>query len=160
LLYPSNFELIIYLILKFGAKPLRKVVSMQYPDYLFHLAIPCHDLDKALHFYVDILDCKLARRYSDRITLNFFENQVVCHLAPDKIDPNPQMYPRHFGITFRQKKDFDAIFERVRNAHVDFFKELFVRFQDKQEEHWTFFLCDPSNNLLEFKCYKNEEMMY
>ena len=28
------------------------------------------------------------------------------------------------------------------------------------EEHWTFFLVDPSNNLLEFKCYRDPRMMY
>src|SRR5271169_2603855 len=48
---------------------------------VFHLAIPVHDLDAAQHFYVSMLGCKLARRYPDRITLDFFGDQLVCHLA-------------------------------------------------------------------------------
>jgi extradiol dioxygenase family protein len=38
----------------------------------FHLAIPARDLDEMQQFYVDGLGCHLARRYPDRITLDFF----------------------------------------------------------------------------------------
>ena len=56
----------------------------------FHLAIPTHDLDAAYRFYVEGLGCKLARRYADRITLDFFGDQVVCHLSEDWVrDPGP-----------------------------------------------------------------------
>ncbi|MEZ4820496.1 MAG: VOC family protein [Bdellovibrionota bacterium] len=71
---------------------------------IFHLAIPCADLDKAQSFYEDGLGCRMARRYHDRITLDFFGDQVVCHLKPDGIDHKPQLYPRHFGHTFVEKK--------------------------------------------------------
>ena len=50
---------------------------------VFHLAIPVHDLDAAQHFYVTLLGCKLARRYPDRITVDFFGDQLVCHLTED-----------------------------------------------------------------------------
>ena len=74
---------------------------MRDPDNVFHLAIPSHDLDLAYHFFVELLGCRLARRYNDRITLELFGDQVVCHLDPDFIPEEPKMYPRHFGITFR-----------------------------------------------------------
>lgn len=133
---------------------------MQNPQNVFHLAIPCKNLDEAVEFYVTKLKCKLARQYTDRITLNFFGVQVVCHLAPEKVDPDPQIYPRHFGITFRKKSDFEKLLKTAREQDLDFFQEVSSRFEGKPEEHLTFFLKDPSNNLLEFKFYKNEEMMY
>jgi extradiol dioxygenase family protein len=133
---------------------------MQHRDHLFHLAIPCRDLDEARHFYVDVLGCRLARRYADRITLDFCGDQLVCHLAPEKVDPAPETSSRHFGITFREKSDFDATSARLRAAGIEFFKDVFVRFPDQPEEHWAFFVRDPSNNLVEFKCYQNDEMMY
>lgn len=43
---------------------------------------------------------------------------------------------------------------------LNFYSEPFIRFEDRPEEHRTFFLIDPSNNLLEFKYYKKQEMMY
>ena len=68
----------------------------------FHLAIPVADLDEAQDFYVTGLGCKLARRYDDRITLDFFGDQVVCHLS-ELWDCEPQLYPRHFGVTFADR---------------------------------------------------------
>lgn len=133
---------------------------MRNPENVFHLAIPCKDLDETQDFYVEKLGCKLARRYTDRVTLNFFGDQLVCHLAPDKIDPAPQLYPRHFGVTFKRKEDFEALWELAKKRDVEFFQDLSVRFLGKVEEHLTFFLKDPSNNLLEFKFYHDSTMMY
>lgn len=132
---------------------------MRSPDNVFHLAIPCRDLDEAFDFYVTKLGCKLARRYADRITLDFFGDQVVCHLST-KIDENPEMYPRHFGITFKQREDWERLLNLARKRELPFFHEPSRRFQDLVEEHWTFLLIDPSHNLLEFKHYLDPHMMY
>jgi extradiol dioxygenase family protein len=94
------------------------------------------------------------------VTLNFFGDQLVCHLSPEKIDPVPQLYPRHFGVTFKRKEDFDALLELAKERGLEFFQELTVRFAGKVEEHFTFFLKDPSNNLVEIKFYKDAKMMY
>ena len=61
------------------------------------------------------------------------------------------MYPRHFGITFRDREGFDVMLARAREGGAQFFEEVFVRFEARPEEHLTFFLLDPSNNVLEFK---------
>ena len=133
---------------------------MRDPQNVFHLAIPCRDLDEAHEFYVEHLGCRLARRYSDRITLDFFGDQVVCHLSPEKIDQTPEKYPRHFGVTFRARAEFEAMLERARSQGLELFQEPFIRFPDKREAHSAFFLLDPSNNVLEFKHYDDPEMMY
>ena len=133
---------------------------MQERESIFHLAIPCACLDAATRFYVDQLGCRLARRYDDRITLDFFGDQIVCHLSPENIDKKPEMYPRHFGVTFRERERFDEMLDRVRTHQLDFFAEPFVRFEGEQAEHRTFFLADPSNNLIEFKYYRDPGMMY
>ncbi|MBE0470915.1 MAG: VOC family protein [Methyloprofundus sp.] len=127
---------------------------------VFHLAIPCKDLDEAYEFYVRGLGCKLARRYDDRITLDFFGDQVVCHLSPERVDQKAEMYPRHAGITFYEKLEFDNLLKLAKNRKLEFFKEPFTRFEGSAEEHITFFLIDPSNNLLEFKYYNDPRMMY
>jgi len=132
---------------------------MRTTDDAFHLAIPAKDLDEAQEFYVRQLGCKLARRYADRITLDFFGDQLVCHLS-DRIDHDPEMYPRHFGITFRRREDFDALVRLARVRGVPFFAEPAQRFEGMIEEHWTVVLRDPSNNLIEFKHYLDPRMIY
>jgi uncharacterized protein len=128
-------------------------------DDAFHLAIPARDLDEAYEFYVTKLGCHLARRYADRITLDFFGDQVVCHLS-DKWDREIEMYPRHFGVTFRHRDDFDRLLKLAQERDLEFFSPMQSRFENKIEEHLTFLLKDPSNNLLEFKHYLDPRMMY
>jgi hypothetical protein len=121
-----------------------------------------HDLDAAQHFYVTMLGCKLARRYPDRITLDFFGDQLVCHLT-DTEDPRekpPSLYPRHFGVTFRVAADFEALHECAVIRKISFFADVSTRFEAMAEEHRTFVLLDPSGNLLEFKHYRDPRMMY
>ncbi|MCD2195987.1 VOC family protein [Actinomycetospora endophytica] len=125
----------------------------------FHLAIPARDLDEAYEFYVEGLGCKLARRYDDRITLDFFGDQVVCHLS-DAWEREPELYPRHFGVTFRERDDWDRLLALVHQRKLCVFAEPSERFADKVEKHSTFVLRDPSNNLLEFKHYDDPRMMY
>ncbi|MBX5437742.1 MAG: VOC family protein [Alicyclobacillaceae bacterium] len=132
---------------------------MRDPHNVFHLAIPARDLDEAYDFYVTKLGCKLARRYHDRITLDFFGDQLVCHLS-DRYEREPTMYPRHFGITFRERRHFDQLYKLAKQRELPFFQDLTSRFEGLVEEHLTFFLIDPSNNLLEFKYYHDERMMY
>jgi extradiol dioxygenase family protein len=126
----------------------------------FHLAIPTHDLDEAQDFYVTRLGCKLARRYHDRITLDFFGDQVVCHLTEmNPVEPE-SLYPRHFGVTFREKADFDALHACAVTRKIPFYHEVTTRFGGMVEEHQTFVLRDPTGNLLEFKHYDDPRMMY
>ena len=125
----------------------------------FHLAIPAHDLDEAYDFYVAGLGCKLARRYADRITLDFFGDQVVCHLH-EGVQSVESLYPRHFGVTFRAHDDLERLIALARNRKLTFYAEPFTRFEGLVEEHTSFVLKDPSNNLLEFKWYRDPRMMY
>lgn len=127
---------------------------------VFHLAIPCQDLDETVDFYVFKLGCKLARKYDDRVTLDFFGDQVVCHLNPESIDLNPTLYPRHFGITFRNKIDFDNLLKLIEIREIPIYAAPFTRFKDTAEEHTSVVLIDPANNLLEFKYYIDPRMMY
>jgi uncharacterized protein len=135
---------------------------------VFHLAIPAYDLDEAQHFYVTLLGCKLARRYHDRITLDFFGDQLVCHLTEPELEPEPgadplepaSLYPRHFGVTFRGAADFEALHDCAVTRKIPFFADVSVRFGGLVEEHVTFVLRDPSGNLLEFKHYRDPRMMY
>ena len=133
---------------------------MRNANNAFHIAIPCKDLDEAVKFYNKKLGCKVARRYHDRATFDFFGDQLVCHLSPDKIDMDPEPYPRHFGITFYKEADFNSLVSLLKDNDVKMLEPIFTRFEDMPERHQTFFLKDPSNNILEFKYYSDSRMMY
>lgn len=124
-----------------------------------HIAVPVRDLDEAVSFYVDGLGVKLARRYDDRVTFDFFGDQLVCHLSPD-LAQEAVPYPRHFGVSFADPADFDRLVRLVEFRGLRVLREETVRFEGTAERHRTIFLVDPSNNVLEFKNYDDPRLQY
>lgn len=127
---------------------------------MFHLAIPTHDLNLAKKFFSEGLGLGLGRELSSYVIINFFGHQVVCHLAPDEVEQNPKMYPRHFGLILIDESKYDELLRSAREKKLNFFKGDFRRFEGKESEHRSFFLLDPSNNLIEFKWYKQESSIF
>ena len=134
--------------------------------------IPCLDVNdgrvvKGVNF-VALRDAgdpvEIARRYDDRVTFDFFGDQLVCHLseAPTVRSSMSElpMYPRHFGVTFREQRDVDELYQLCQQRNVPLFADVSLRFEGRVEVHQTFVACDPSDNLLEFKHYSDHRMMY
>lgn len=119
----------------------------------FHLAIPSNDISDSMEFY-SRLGCKIGRYNKEFCIFDFFGSQLVVHKT-DKLDYPDGIYPRHFGILM-DEKDWHYIYEYCRVAKIDRFKDPFIRHAHTPHEHTTFFLQDPSGNLLEFKTYKDQ----
>lgn len=129
------------------------------PGAIFHLAFPIHDVDTTLRFYVDGLGCIVGRRSKQAVTLGLAGYQLVGHLAPDQPSQNG-IYPRHFGLIFLSQSDWQMLADRAKEKGLSFYQQPRVRFPDTRIEHRTFFLEDPSHNLLEFKHYTYESAIF
>jgi hypothetical protein len=70
------------------------------------------------------------------------------------------LYPFHFGVTFRDRAAFDDLLHCAKARGLTFYLDCQTRFAGMVEEHLTFVLKDPSGNLLEFKHYHDPRMMY
>jgi extradiol dioxygenase family protein len=128
-----------------------------------HLAIPCRDLEECEKFYVE-LGCEIGRKLDTSLIINFFGGvQLVPHMSSEwTASDNVKMYPRHFGVILSSPtpyEDLDVIWNRLKNSDR-VFEGLFTRNEGKFAEHRTFFILDPSNNLIEFKAYKNESSIF
>jgi hypothetical protein len=124
-----------------------------------HIAIPARDLDEAVEFYVFGLGVKLARRYDDRVTFDFFGDQLVCHLCTE-VPADAVAYPRHFGLSFAKPEDFDRLLRLVEHRKLPVLSGPSLRFEGTAEQHRTIFLKDPSNNVIEFKNYDDPRLQY
>lgn len=127
---------------------------------LFHLAFPVHDLAAAKQFYVDGLGCVLGRESSTAVTLGLAGHQVIAHLSPEPIVSQKGIYPRHFGLVLTLEEEWQALVDRAKAKGLIFYQQPRRRFAGTRLEHLTFFLEDPSRNLLEFKHYRHESAIF
>jgi extradiol dioxygenase family protein len=123
---------------------------------LFHLAFPIHDIEAAKRFYVEGLGCTLGRESTRAVTFGLHEHQLVAHVVDRAQEEQKGIYPRHFGLVFLSKEPWQALADRAKAKGLTFFQQPRVRFPGTRIEHHTFFLEDPSRNLLEFKHYTHE----
>lgn len=127
---------------------------------IFHLAIPINNLEEAKNFYCDGLGALVGRESPQAAILNFYGHQVVLHMTRDPLTPQKGIYPRHFGLVFTEKDDWEEVLKKAQNHNLSFYQQAKLRFQGELTEHNTFFLEDPCYNLLEFKFYRNWEAVF
>jgi extradiol dioxygenase family protein len=127
---------------------------------IFHLAIPINDIPKAKEFYVDGLGCGMGRESEVAVILDFYGHQVVAHITNEPLTPQRGIYPRHFGLIFPEKKDWETLLKRAQTHQLAFYQQPKHRFTQRVTEHQTFFLEDPFYNFLEFKFYRHYEAIF
>jgi extradiol dioxygenase family protein len=133
----------------------------------FHLALPVTDLELARAFYADVLGCPQGRRSERWIDFDFWGHQLVLHLvAPEAMASaacNPvdgeQVPAGHFGPILPWHQ-FQPLVESLRDHGVTFVIEPNTRFAGRRGEQQTLFIKDPSGNHLEFKTFRNMEMLF
>ncbi|MFK7793130.1 MAG: VOC family protein [Devosiaceae bacterium] len=132
----------------------------------FHLAFPVDDLTAARGFYGDLLGCPEGRSTNEWVDFNLFGHQIVAHLAPEEVGEAAQngvdgkaVPVRHFGVLM-DWADWDALHTKLTAAGMDYIIAPYVRFDGQPGEQGTFFVKDPSGNALEFKSFKNDEMVF
>ena len=131
----------------------------------FHLAFPIFNIDITIKWYKDILGCTIGRQDKKWIDFNFFGHQISAHLSYDdnksfsnSVDDH-KVPVRHFGIILTQKQ-WDKLSDNLNDNNIEFIIKPYTRFKGKTGEQSTMFIKDPSGNALEFKAFKNDEMIF
>ncbi|HAH09948.1 MAG TPA: glyoxalase [Alphaproteobacteria bacterium] len=132
----------------------------------FHLAFPVHDLQAARAFYGGILKCPEGRSSPEWVDFDFFGHQIVTHLS----NPSPSgegqnlvdgdnIPVRHFGVILTPE-NWQKIAEILKQADVEFLVKPKTRFKGEPGEQSTLFVRDPSGNVLEFKAFADDGMVF
>ncbi|KTC75196.1 Glyoxalase/Bleomycin resistance family protein [Legionella birminghamensis] len=127
---------------------------------LFHLAFPVHDFEQTKWFYQEILEFEQGRESEHALIFNFASHQIVAHKVDEILPEQQGIYPRHFGLVFLQREEFDHFMDKLLQKKLPFEIPLKTRFTGTKIEHFSFFLKDPSNNLLEFKYYTHPSAIF
>ena len=131
----------------------------------FHLAIPVLDLDESTYFYESILGCSRGRQDNHWIDFNLYGHQLVCHLSSEDskqinnpVDGDNIPVP-HFGVIL-DFEEFDSLASRLKENNHKFIVEPRTRFKGESGEQRTMFICDPSNNAIEFKAFADVDNLF
>ena len=129
----------------------------------FHVAVPVYDLEESGRFYRDVLGCIAGRSSAHWADFNLYGHQFVIHLKPrpesaivphfNPVDGHDVPVP-HYGVVL-EWDDWNRLETRLRNHHVKFVIEPYIRFKGLPGEQATMFFLDPSGNSLEFKSFKD-----
>ena len=77
------------------------------------------------------------------------DNEVDGHVVPAS----------HFGIILDWEL-FEQFADKLKRKRVDFVIEPYLRFEGRRGEQSTLFIKDPSGNYLEFKAFKDIDMLF
>ena len=132
----------------------------------FHLAFPVLNINETIQWYTKILGCKVGRQDKRWVDFNFYGHQISAHLVDQKIKfkntnkvDGDNIPCRHFGIILDQI-EWNKLSKKLILKKIDFILEPNTRFKGKVGEQSTFFIKDPSDNVLEFKSFKNDKMIF
>jgi extradiol dioxygenase family protein len=138
-------------------------MNQDYPR--FHLALPVTDLPAAVSFYQDVLGCTQGRSSERWVDFDFWGHQLVVHLVDElkSVATNPvdgeKVPASHFGPILPWE-DIQPLIERLEDAELEFVIAPTRRFADRRGEQITLFISDPSGNHLEFKSFRNIDMLF
>ena len=131
----------------------------------FHIAIPVRNLEESIEFYESILGCSRGREDEHWIDFNLYGHQLVCHLSDstaiqmnNSVDGDNIPVP-HFGVIL-DFQEFDSLTDRLKKNKQEFIVEPRTRFKGEPGEQRTMFICDPSNNAIEFKAFANIDSLF
>jgi extradiol dioxygenase family protein len=134
----------------------------------FHLAIAVKSIEESKEFYCDLMGCVAGDyeegRWQD---INFWGNELTLHHGPDEVankkrhdvDMGTVSVP-HFGAHLKED-EFFALKDRIEASEkFNYYDEPYRRFINKDREQETFFIQDPSGNVLEIKTMVNPETLW
>ncbi|MAV94034.1 MAG: glyoxalase [Candidatus Marinimicrobia bacterium] len=132
----------------------------------FHLAFPVLNINETIQWYTNILGCKIGRQDKRWVDFNFHGHQISAHLVDQEIKfkninivDGENIPCRHFGIILSQA-EWNKLSKELILKKINFIIKPNTRFKGKKGEQSTFFIKDPSGNVLEFKSFKNDKMIF
>ncbi len=132
----------------------------------FHLAFPVKDLKTTRDFYEELLGCSVGRTDNRWIDFNFWGAQITAHLVDEDEGSEPtnavdgkNVPVRHFGAILKWD-EWETLSRKLKEHKMEFIIEPYIRFKGEAGEQATMFFLDPSGNAIEFKSFKDFDMIF
>jgi len=130
----------------------------------FHLSLPCLSVKETKNFYTSI-GASFGRMTQNWVDINLFGHQITF-IKAEKFNFNSPNYvfegkilpSFHLGVVI-DRESWDNIYSRLKNQDIELVEQT-TFLKDNTGEHTSFFVKDPNDYMLEFKCFKNPDDIF
>ena len=134
-------------------------------DIAFHLSLPCNDMEVTKQFYIDDLGLKHGRSSSKWLDVDLFGHQITFVMSenfkmrsPNYVLEDSILPLFHFGVIIEENL-WEEMYDKVNHWTLEMTpKKTF--FKDKNGEHRSFFIKDPSDYTIEFKTFIDNDSIF
>jgi extradiol dioxygenase family protein len=121
---------------------------------IFHLSFPVRSLEAARDFYCRVLGATLGRDNGEWADILLFGHQITLHERPSEVLSAEARGVRHFGAILPWGP-WQALGLTLMEQGCPFVMPPTIAHQGTDNEQGKMLLCDPSDNLIEIKAYRN-----
>ena len=131
----------------------------------FHLSLPCKDIAKTKEFYFNTFNVEIGRSTNTWADINLFGNQITFTKSGDfnfefqnyRLD-NQILPSFHFGIILNIN-EFEKLYDNLLKMGIEVTTKV-TFMKDRIGEHLSFFIKDPDNYMIEFKCFEEKNSVF
>lgn len=126
----------------------------------FHMSLPCLSVKETKSFYNNSIGATSGRHTQNWVDINLFGHQLTF-IKAEKFNFNSPNYvfegkilpSFHFGIIV-DEKTWNEIYSKLNKLNLEIVEKT-TFLSNKAGEHTSFFIKDPNDYMLEFKCFKD-----
>ncbi|WP_299123012.1 VOC family protein [uncultured Winogradskyella sp.] len=132
---------------------------------LFHLSLPCTDIEETKSFYIETIGAVLGRHSNNWIDINLYGHQITFTQAgkfnfnnPNYVFEGKILPSFHFGIIL----DIDTwgiTYSTLNKLELELVHQA-TFLKNMPGEHLSFFVKDPNGYMLEFKSFKEPNQVF
>lgn len=131
----------------------------------FHMSLPCLSVKETKNFYANIIGASMGRSSQTWVDVNLYGHQLTFIKAqkfnfnsPNYVFEGKILPSFHFGVIV-DEATWKNIYKTLKEKKLELVDDsLFLK--DKAGEHQSFFIKDPNDYMLEFKCFKNQNSIF
>jgi extradiol dioxygenase family protein len=131
----------------------------------FHLALPCINIEETKIFYQEILKAKTGRWGENWMDIDLFGNQLTFTQAGNfNFDFKSYRFSDHvlpsfhFGVIVKTDV-WKGLYGKLSEMDLEITTEA-TFLKDRTGEHRSFFVRDPNNYMVEFKCFSTDDEIF
>jgi hypothetical protein len=129
------------------------------------MSLPCLSVKETKNFYINSIGATSGRHTQNWVDINLFGHQLTF-IKAEKFNFNSPNYvfegkilpSFHFGIIV-DEKTWNDIYAKLIKLDLEIVEKT-TFLSNKSGEHTSFFIKDPNDYMLEFKCFKDSKNIF